>query len=238
MILLNAVSKSFGKKKVIDNVTLGVHSGEIACLLGPSGAGKTTLIRLITGALRADAGEITVDGIKVPSLKLFERMGFMPQGDALYADLTGLDNLLFFGGLYRMKGKELKARAFETLEMLGLLSDKDVLVSKYSGGMKKRLSLAAALMHRPDFLLLDEPTVGIDPILRQTIWRQFKSLAAGGACIIVSTHVMDEAAKCDRTALIYGGSLVANDTTENLLKNTPGGNIEELFFMAKEGKAC
>jgi len=233
MISVKGISKSFGKKKAIENISLDVNAGEIVCLLGPSGAGKTTLIRLITGAIKADSGEITIGGIKVPSIKLYAEMGFMPQSDALYTDLSGLDNLLFFGGLYRMKGQALKQRAFDVLEMLGLFPDKGKLVAHYSGGMKKRLSLAAALLHGPKFLLLDEPTVGIDPILRQTIWEQFRKLSAHGVSVIVSTHVMDEAEKCNRTALIYNGLLVANDTTENLLAKTPNRNIEELFFMAR-----
>ncbi|MCL1807438.1 MAG: ABC transporter ATP-binding protein [Oscillospiraceae bacterium] len=234
MIEVRNVSKGFPKNPgVIKNLTLTVGAGEIVCLLGPSGAGKTTLIRLITGALKADGGEIVINGIKVPSMKLYAQMGFMPQSDALYPDVTGLDNLLFFGGLYGIKGKALYEKSLEALELVDLAPDQNKLVSNYSGGMKKRLSLAAALLHKPSFMLLDEPTVGIDPILRRTIWDRFHKLRDEGAALIVSTHVMDEAAKCDRTALIYNGALVADDTTENLLKRTEHGNIEELFFMAK-----
>lgn len=237
MIVVDNVTKSFDKKvDVIKKVSLRVDRGEILCLLGPSGAGKTTLIRLITGALKVDQGQISIDGVKVPSMKLYSAMGFMPQSDALYADITGLDNLLFFGGLYKMKGKALRERTGEVLKLLNLYEDKDKLVANYSGGMKKRLSLAVALLHHPRFLLLDEPTVGIDPLLRQSIWQQFHKLRDQGVSIIVSTHVMDEATKCDRTALIYKGALVADDTTENLVAKTQGGNIEELFFMAKEAK--
>ena len=155
----------------------------------------------------------------------------MPQNDALYNDLTGLDNLLFFGRLYKLKNA--RKRAMEVLNLLDLTEDKDKLVINYSGGMKKRLSLAVALQHNPKYLLLDEPTVGIDPILRQAIWEQFYKLRDEGASIIISTHVMDEAIKCNRTALIYNGSLIYNDITENLIAKTKNGNIEDLFFMAK-----
>ncbi len=233
-IKVHEISKTFDKKQVLNKITLNVNSGEIVCLLGPSGAGKTTLIRLIIGAIKADSGEITIDDIKAPSIKLYNKVGFMPQNDALYNDLTGLDNLLFFGGLYKIKN--VRQRAMEVLNLLDLTDDKDKLVLNYSGGMKKRLSLAVALLHNPRFLLLDEPTIGIDPILRQTIWEQFYKLRDSGVCIIISTHVMDEAVKCNRTALIYNGSLIYNDTTANLIAKTKDGNIEDLFFMAKEAQ--
>lgn len=231
-IKVDSVSKSFKEKQVLNNVSLTVNGGEIVCLLGPSGAGKTTLIRLIMGAIKADKGEILIDDIKVPSMKLYNKMGFMPQNDALYNDLTGFENLMFFGGLFKLK--DAKDRAISVLNLLNLKDDKDKLVSDYSGGMKKRLSLAIALLHEPKILILDEPTVGIDPILRATIWEQFYKLRDEGACIVVSTHVMDEAAKCNKTALIYNGSLIFDDTTENLTAKTKNGNIEELFFMAQE----
>jgi ABC-2 type transport system ATP-binding protein len=234
-IVVRGVSKGFDKKPVLKDISLDIGRGEIACLLGPSGAGKTTLIRLLLGAIRADAGEIEIDGIRVPSMKLFEKIGFMPQNDALYSDLSGLDNLAFFGGLYKLK--DVRKRAIRALELLGLANDKDKLVANYSGGMKKRLSLAVALLNDPKYLLLDEPTVGIDPILRKSIWDEFYHLRDEGACIVISTHVMDEAAKCDRTALIYGGALIYNDTTANLLAKTEDGNIESLFFAAKGARA-
>lgn len=233
-IKVSKVSKSFDKKRVLDNISLNVNGGEIVCLLGPSGAGKTTLIRLIMGAIKADKGEILIDDIKVPSMQLYNKMGFMPQNDALYNDLTGFENLMFFGGLFKLKNA--KERALYMLDLFNLNDAKDVLVFDYSGGMKKRLSLAIALLHNPKILILDEPTVGIDPILRATIWEQFYKLRDEGACIIVSTHVMDEAAKCNKTALIYKGSLMFDDTTESLVAKTKNGNIEELFFMAEEAQ--
>jgi ABC-2 type transport system ATP-binding protein len=234
-IEVKGLSKYFGKKLVLDKVSLTVNEGEILCLLGPSGAGKTTLIRSIIGALKTDGGEIVINGITVPNLKLMYDIGYMPEQDALYADLNGFDNMAFFGGLYKIKGKTLSGRIDELLKMLGLFDDKYKLVAEYSNGMRKRLSLAIALLHNPKFLLLDEPTAGIDPILRKTIWEKFYELRDAGVCIIVSTHVIDEAEKCERTALVYDGKIIYDDTTKNLKAQTRTGNIEDLFFMAKEG---
>lgn len=235
-IQIKGVSKSFDKKQIISDISLNIKSGEIVCLLGPSGAGKTTLIRLLTGALKADSGEIIINNTAVPNLMLMRKIGFMPQNEALYDDLTAADNLEFFGRLYGIKGVNLKNRIDEVLGLMNLSEDKNKLVANFSVGMKKRLSLAIALFHNPQILLLDEPTVGIDPILRKTIWEQFHALRSYGAAIIVTTHVMDEAKKCDRTALIYDGKLIFDDKTENLIAKTPSGNIEELFFMAKEAQ--
>jgi ABC-2 type transport system ATP-binding protein len=236
-IKIDKVTKSFGKKKAVDSISMNVGSGEIVCLLGPSGAGKTTLIRLITGAVRADSGEIMIDKVKVPDRRLMGKIGYMPQNDALYGDLTAAGNLAFFGSLYGLKGNALKSRIDEVLTLMNLSDSRNKLVSEFSGGMKKGLSLSVAMLHKPEFLLLDEPTVGIDPILRKTIWEQFHSLRKNGVAIIVATHVMDEAEKCGRAALIYEGKLIFDDKTESLKAKTPDGSIEQLFFMASKAIA-
>lgn len=234
-IQAEGVTKSFGGKPALKSVTLSAYEGEILCLLGPSGAGKTTLIRLITGALRPDSGTIRVTGEKIPSRAAQRAIGFMPQEDAVYQDISGLDNLLFFGRLFQMKKRALSGRAEEVLSLTGLEPDRHKLVSHYSGGMKKRLSLAIALLHDPAILLLDEPTIGIDPVLRRTIWDRFEALRQSGKTIAVSTHVMDEAARCQRAALISNGRLIENDTVGNLKSKTKGGSLEELFFaLGKE----
>lgn len=236
-ITVKNISKSFGSKKVLNNISLHVNSGEILCLLGPSGAGKTTLIRSMIGATKIDQGEICYDDIRVPNRELMYHIGFMPQADSLYPDLTGLENMNFFGGLFHIKNEELKNRIDELLTTMGLFEDRNKYVCDYSGGMKKRLSLAITLLHQPDVLMLDEPTVGIDPVLRKTIWDTFEALKNNGTTIIVSTHVMDEATKCKRCALLYDGDLIYDDLTETLLAKTKTGNIEDLFFMVKEAKS-
>ena len=228
------ISKSFGKKSVLKNVSLTAQAGEILCLLGPSGSGKTTLIRLITGAIKPDEGEIMINSKRIPDMSVIKSIGFMPQSDAIYTDLTGKDNLLFFGRLFKLPKDKLRQRVKEILELVDLQNDQNLLAANYSGGMRKRLSLAIALLHDPDILLLDEPTVGIDPVLRKVIWDQFEALRLAGKTIVVSTHVMDEAARCQRAALIYNGSLIENDSLENLTAKTKNGCLEELFFKAQE----
>ena len=229
-IKLANVNKSFDKKTVINDMSFSISSGDIVCLLGPSGSGKTTIIRLLIGAIASDCGTIHFGETKVPNLQLLNQIGFMPQNDALYDVLSGEDNLRFFGGLFKMGKSQLEKRITEVLEIVDLSEHRKKYVRNYSGGMKKRLSLAATLLHEPDVLLLDEPTVGIDPVLRHNIWNQFKAIKASGKTIIVSTHVMDEVTECDKAALIYNGRLINYDSVENLLAKTKSGKVEELFI--------
>jgi ABC-2 type transport system ATP-binding protein len=234
------ISKFFGRKAVLTDITMTVPEGEIVCLVGPSGAGKTTLIRLFLGAIPADGGTLEIGGTRVPNFNLLRKIGYMPQNDAVYPDLTGEQNLRFFGGLYGLKGARLTEMVSEAAAIVDLTSELKKYVSKYSGGMKKRLSLAVSLLHEPDLLILDEPTVGIDPVLRRTIWNRFRALKESGKTLIVSTHVMDEFYKCDRAALLYEGKLLCYDTREVLLARTESGQIEDLFFTlgGETGKAA
>jgi ABC-2 type transport system ATP-binding protein len=232
---VNGVSKTFAKQQVLRDIDLSIKENEIFGLIGPSGSGKTTLIRLIIGAISADTGKINIMDYKIPNLKALNIIGYMPQNDALYYDLSGYDNLMFFGGMYHMKKNQLKQRAHEVLKLVELEKDADKKVINYSGGMKKRLSLAVALLHSPKVLILDEPTVGIDPIIRKKIWDEFYNLKNQGKTIIVTTHVMDETVKCDRLALIYQGGIIDCDTVSSLLGRTKDNSIEELF-LARGGK--
>ena len=230
MIQISHISKSFDKQCVLNDISLRIPRGQIVCLLGPSGSGKTTLIRIILGAIPADSGEVRIADTIVPNRPLLSRIGFMPQQDALYENLSAIDNLAFFAGLYGIDRKTFRRRAEEALLLVGLEADRDKLVAKFSGGMKKRLSLAVATLNNPDVLLMDEPTVGIDPVLRRSIWQQFDHWRAEGKTLLVSTHVMDEVNECDQAALINHGRLIAYDTIDNLLQSTQSGHIEELFI--------
>ena len=229
-VSLSNVSKSFKTQQVLKNVNLEIENNEIFGLIGPSGAGKTTLIRLIIGAIAADEGAIAIGDIKIPSLDALSLIGYMPQNEALYGDLSGYDNLMFFGRMYGIKNADLKNRAQDALKLVDLEIDSKRRVSEYSGGMKKRLSLAVALLAQPSLIILDEPTVGVDPLLRRKIWNQFRELKAQGKTIIITTHVMDEAEMCDRIALVYNGGIIACDRTDTLLSQTKNHTIEDLFF--------
>lgn len=232
-IILKHVSKGFAKQTVLNDVSLSFNKGDIHCLIGPSGAGKTTLLRIMTGALKADEGEVRLGDIVMPDAKIRNRIAFMPQNDAVYPDLSGRDNLLFYGRMYHIEEKQLKERIKTVLAMTGLGDDAKKLVALYSGGMKKRLSLGITLLNEADTLILDEPTAGIDPILRKTIWKEFHRLKDEGKTLIVSTHVMDEIRLCDKAALLYHGRIVAYDTVPSLLDKTTDGDIEELFLKSE-----
>jgi len=224
------VAKSFKKQLVLRDINLSINENEIFGLIGPSGSGKTTLIRLIIGAISADSGKVNIGDFLIPDIRALDIIGYMPQNDALYNDLSGYDNLLFFGGMYKTESQELKRRVSEVLSLVELSGDGAKKVINYSGGMKKRLSLAVALLNKPRILILDEPTVGVDPVLRKKIWDEFSRLKDDGTTIILTTHVMDEAVKCDRLGLIYGGTIIACDKVSALLARTKGNSIEELFF--------
>lgn len=229
-ISIKEVSKRYGKQHVLKDIHLEIHEAEIFGLLGPSGAGKTTLVKQMTGLEEATSGDIYVLKEKQPSLKLMDRIGYMAQSDALYSDLTARENLHFFAALYGLNKKKQKARVNEVSEIVELEEHLDKLVSNYSGGMKRRLSLAISLVHEPDILILDEPTVGIDPILRKNIWDRFENLKQSGITIVVTTHVMDEAEKCDRLGMIREGKLIALGTPDELKEETESNNLEEAFL--------
>ncbi|GEN83018.1 ABC transporter ATP-binding protein [Sporosarcina luteola] len=229
-VSIRNVSKSFGKHPVLQNINLEMYEGEIFGLLGPSGAGKTTLVKELAGLDEPTEGENFLFQQKMPSLQLIKRIGYMAQSDALYEDLSAKENLQFFSELYGLKGQKQAQRINEVMELVQLSGDTTKLVTNYSGGMKRRLSLAIALLHEPELLILDEPTVGIDPVLRKSIWKAFTDLKTQGKTLIVTTHVMDEADKCDRLGLIRDGKLIAVGTPKELKEQTNASTIEEAFL--------
>lgn len=237
MVQVKNIAHSFGKETVLKEVNLSIQEGEIFGLLGPSGAGKTTLVKMIVGILEADQGEAWVKDVKMPSLQQMKVLGYMAQSDALYNELSARENLDFFGSIYGLKTKKRKQRIEDVMGIVNLHDHLDKPVQQYSGGMKRRLSLAISLLHEPDLLILDEPTVGIDPVLRQSVWNEFKRWQGNGTTIIVTTHVMDEAEKCDRLAMLRDGYVIAMGSPKELRKQSQTETIEEAFLAYGGEKA-
>ncbi|MDM5188753.1 ABC transporter ATP-binding protein [Bacillus sp. DX4.1] len=230
-VILHDVSKRFGKKEVLHHISLNVAEAEIFGLVGPSGSGKTTLIKMIAGISEATTGSVTALQTKMPNLIGMKRIGYMAQADALYEELSAYENADFMATMYGLKGKHKKKRIEEVFALVQLSQHMKKQVQHFSGGMKKRLSLAMALLHEPKLLILDEPTVGIDPVLRKSIWEKFYELKKQGTTIIVTTHIMDEAEFCERLGLIREGKLIATGTPNELKKRTSSGRIEDVFLL-------
>lgn len=229
-IKIQHVNKSFGKKQVLFDITLDIQFSKILGLLGPSGSGKSTLIKMISGIDVATSGEVYVLNEKMPKLSIMNNIGYMAQSDALYEELTAEENIKFFSSMYNMDKVKQKKRSEEVLEIVNLTANSKKQVKQYSGGMKRRLSLAIALMHEPPILILDEPTVGIDPVLRKSIWNELYKLNENGTTIIVTTHVMDEAEKCHELGMIRDGRLIALGTPQEIKESSNSATIEEAFL--------
>jgi len=229
-IILNKVNKYFGDKQVLKDVSFSVPYGCIYGLLGPSGCGKTTTVKIVAGISESTSGDTFLLGEKMPQLSLMNEIGYMAQSDALYTMLSAIDNLEFFASIYGMKKEQYKKRIPEIMEIVNLSEDLNKPVYAYSGGMKRRLSLAMAILHNPKVLILDEPTVGIDPLLRQDIWEELNNMSKRGVTILVTTHVMDEAIKCHQLAMMRSGVLIAQGTPDELQKNTGTTSLEGAFI--------
>ena len=219
------VSKAFGEIKALNGVTLRVRQGEIYGLLGPNGAGKTTLIRLICGLLEAHAGTVSVLGQRMPNIGVLRHIGYMTQQAALYPAISVEENVRFFAAINGADGG-----VREALELVHLWDRRGSVVGTLSGGMRQRCSLACALVHKPELLLLDEPTVGVDPQLRVQFWEYFRRMAAAGTTLIVSSHVMDEADRCQRLGLIQYGRLLAEGTPAEIRVQGGSQNLEDAFL--------
>ena len=210
--------KSFGQRRAVDGVGFEVAPGEIYGLLGPNGAGKTTTIKMICGLLDADSGSVTICGRPLAELSVRALIGYVPQDIALYPDLTARENLAFLGRLYRLRGRLLDERIAEALELTGLSDRDNDRVDAYSGGMKRRLNIAAGLLHHPRLLVLDEPTVGVDPQSRHAILERVQAFGATGMAVVYTTHYMEEADRvCDRVGIIDRGRVVAEGTRRELV---------------------
>jgi ABC-2 type transport system ATP-binding protein len=222
---IDDAAKSFGNVPALSGVTVRIRTGEVYGLLGPNGSGKTTLIRSLLGIVKLDAGSVRVLGRAMPDLSVLPRVGYMTQAPALYPDLSVVENVRFFAALTGAKANVDGALRFVAME-----ARRDSVVATLSGGMRTRVSLACAIVHRPRLLLLDEPTVGVDPELRRRLWEQFRGMAAEGTTIVVSSHVMDEAVRCDRLGLIRSGRLLAEGTVEELLAQAGVDQLEDAFL--------
>ncbi|MFB5661065.1 ABC transporter ATP-binding protein [Alteribacillus sp. HJP-4] len=229
-IRLQSIAHSFGDEAVIKDIDLQIQKGEIFGLLGPSGAGKTTLVKIIVGILKPTHGSVEVQGTTMPSLQQMRSIGFMAQSDALYMELSAKENMEYFASIYGLSRSKQKERMEHALGVVNLVEHMKKPVEKFSGGMKRRLSLAIALVHEPTVLVLDEPTVGIDPLLRQSVWDEFQKLKRRGTTIIVTTHVMDEAEKCDKLALLRDGFVIAQGSPEQLKQEVQVDTIEQAFL--------
>lgn len=232
------VHKRFpGGVHALRGLSLTLRQGEIYGLLGPNGAGKSTLIRAIAGLLTPDAGSVAVLGQPMPDKAILARVGYMTQASALYTDLTIWQNVAFFAGLM---GCHDRAAIAEAIAFVDLADRAHSRVSTLSGGMRQRVSLAVALAHHPALILLDEPTVGVDPQLRAQFWGHFRQLTARGVTLLVSSHVMDEAERCDRLGFVRDGQIIAEGTAESLRAQAGTATVEEAFlhFAAQKGAAA
>ncbi|MBS0263525.1 MAG: ABC transporter ATP-binding protein [Planctomycetes bacterium] len=223
VLAIRDARKAFGTRAALQGVTFDLHPGEFLALLGPNGAGKTTLIRALCGRTRLDAGDILVLGARAGDLAARARLGFVPQELALYSDLTARENLMIFGRLQGVAGTQLQERVEQALEWIGLADRATAFVRTFSGGMKRRLNVACAVLHRPQVLLLDEPTVGVDPQSRARIFEMIAELRADGTSILLTTHQLEDAeVHSDRILILDHGRIIAGGTLSELIASTIG----------------
>jgi ABC-2 type transport system ATP-binding protein len=231
-MMKNAVSCR-GDREVLHGVGFDLQGGSVTGLLGPSGCGKTTLIRAIVGLQARVTGDVSVLGLPAGAPKLRGRIGYVTQEPSVYGDLTVTENLRFFAAVLGVPSSDVE----RVVEAVDLTSHADARVDQLSGGQRSRASLAAALLGSPELLVLDEPTVGLDPVLRRDLWNLFHELADAGATLLVSSHVMDEASRCDRLLLMRDGELLADDTPQDLLLSAGTNDIEQAFLTLIDRKA-
>jgi ABC-2 type transport system ATP-binding protein len=239
IVIVHNLRKTYGDRLAVEGITFSIARGEIFGLLGPNGAGKSTTISMLSGLIEPTSGQILIDGLEMHAHAnaIKARIGLVPQDLALYATLSARDNLIFFGQIYGLRGSAHKQRVAEVLEMVQLSERANDPVRSYSGGMKRRVNLAAGLLHRPEILFLDEPTVGVDPQSRNAIFESIEVLNRAGMTIIYTTHYMEEAQRlCQRVAILDHGQIIALDTPANLIRSLGAGLIR-LEIVEEPGQA-
>lgn len=232
-VIGRGITKSFGSLCVLQGLSVNIPRGVTYCLLGPNGSGKTTLMRMIIGLVKMDSGDIYVLDEPLDRIsRVYPRIGYMPQQRPLYPDITVKENLEFFAGLYGIRGQERDSRIDEVLKVVDLTETKNRITGTLSGGMYQRISLACTLIHSPDLLLLDEPTVGIDPVTKQSFWGYFRNLARQGKTVIITTHIMGEAERCDLVGFMRNGRMLAESSPDELKKFA--GLKKQLKMLVKD----
>jgi ABC-2 type transport system ATP-binding protein len=231
-VVVHGLRKTFGTFVAVEGLDLTIHRGEVFGLLGPNGSGKTTTIRMLCGLMVPSGGSATVVGFDVvrEAEQIRRRIGYMSQRFGLYDDLTVAENLTFYASIYGLHGAERRARVAELIDELGLGERTVQLAGTLSGGWKQRLALACATAHRPAMLFLDEPTAGVDPASRRLFWQRIYALAEQGTTVLVTTHYMDEAARCQRLAFLSRGKLIAVGTVAEVLEHFHQPTIEDVFI--------
>jgi len=230
------LTRRFGPVTAVRELTLRIERGEVFGLLGPNGSGKTTTIRMLCGILEPSAGSATVAGIDVAAApeQVRQRIGYMSQQFGLYEDLTAGENLTFYAAIYGLTGDARRARVAEVVAFLEIGARLRQLAGELSGGWKQRLALGCALLHGPAVLFLDEPTAGVDPAARRRFWGAIHDLAAHGTTVLVTTHYMDEAERCQRLAMLSGGRLIALGTPAEVAAQVGGRTLEDAFVILQE----
>jgi len=225
------LTKRFGRFTAVDNLNLKINRGETYGLLGPNGSGKTTIIKILCGLMKATSGDALVLGKKAADSSITPRIGYMPQETALYLDLTIHENMELFGEIYGMSKDQIRQEEANLLKIIDLARWRNSPIANLSGGMRHRVSLACSLLHQPELLFLDEPTVGVDPELRASFWDYFETLREKGVTVVITTHYMDEAFHCSRIGLLRQGSLIAEGTPQDIITSTGAKSLEEAFLI-------
>jgi ABC-2 type transport system ATP-binding protein len=233
---IRELTRRFGALTAVSRLTLAVQRGEVFGLLGPNGSGKTTTIRMLCGLLEPSAGDATVAGVDVRAApeRVKTQIGYMSQRFGLYEDLTVAENLQFYGGIYGLAGAAQRDRTDQVVAFLGIGGRLGQLAAELSGGWKQRLALGCALLHHPPVLFLDEPTAGVDPAARRNFWRAIHELSRGGTTVLVTTHYMDEAERCDRLGMMSLGHLIALGTPAQVAQQVGGKTLEDAFIILQE----